>query len=111
MSFFISASERSYIPLKVILESKILGDQKRLTILLHHMKIIRWIDLSLKQNSVGHSMISPKSKGGSGSAYVLTAYLKNSVTRFVDPFKVIAWRLACFVGAMAYARGKESGGS
>lgn len=31
---------------------------------------------------------------------VFTAYLKNSVTRLVDPFRVIAWRFACFVDAM-----------
>ena len=33
--------------------------------------------------------------------HVFAANLKNSVTRFVDPFRVIAWRVgACFVDAM-----------
>jgi hypothetical protein len=33
---------------------------------------------------------------------VFTAYLKNSVTRSVEPLRVIDWRTAvCFVGAMS----------
>jgi hypothetical protein len=37
--------------------------------------------------------------------HVLTAYLKNSVTRSVDPLRVIDWRMAaCLVGAISQDR-------
>lgn len=36
------------------------------------------------------------------ATHVFTAYLKNSVTRSVEPLRVIDWRMAadCFVGGM-----------
>lgn len=40
--------------------------------------------------------------------HVFAANLKNSVTRFVDPFRVMAWRVgACFVGAMIVVGGTK----
>jgi hypothetical protein len=40
---------------------------------------------------------------------VFTAYLKNSVTRSVDPLRVIDWRVAaCFVGGMVGDRARYS---
>ena len=37
------------------------------------------------------------------AAHVFTAYLKNSVTRFVEPLRVIDWRMApdCIEGGMS----------
>ena len=42
--------------------------------------------------------------------YVLAAYLKNSVTRFVEPLRVIAWRVGACDVAMSCPRKKERAG-
>lgn len=42
--------------------------------------------------------------------YVLAAYLKNSVTRFVEPLSVIAWRVGAWDVAMSSPRRKERAG-
>jgi hypothetical protein len=44
------------------------------------------------------------------ATHVFTAYLKNSVTRSVDPLRVIDWRMAaCFVGGIVEDRTDERG--
>jgi hypothetical protein len=40
--------------------------------------------------------------------YVLAAYLKNSVTRLVEPLRVIAWRVGACDVAMACLRNKAA---
>ena len=45
-------------------------------------------------------------KLATSGTHVLTAYLKNSVTSSVEPFRVIDWRMAaCFVGAIMEVSG------
>jgi hypothetical protein len=56
------------------------------------MEIIGWVNFALKENA----LVRPKSEEDSEdsdreeSTYVLTAYLKNSVTSAVEPLRVIA---------------------
>ena len=63
------------------------------------MEVIRRVHSPLEQNPVGD--VKDELNVAETDTNVLTAYLKNSVMRFVEPLRVIAWRVgACFVPAM-----------
>jgi hypothetical protein len=65
------------------------------------MKVIGRVHTPLEQDPTkGEDSIQVEA--GGNATHVFTAYLKNSVTRSVEPLRVIDWRTAvCFVGAMS----------
>jgi hypothetical protein len=70
-----------------------------LAIFLDHMKVISRVHPALEQYPTESSI---QAKAGGNATHVFTAYLKNSVTRSVEPLRVIDWRMAvCFVGGMS----------
>jgi hypothetical protein len=65
------------------------------------MEVVRGVHTALEENPEVERVRAEQSKSAGGDTDVFTAYLKNSVTRFVEPLRVIAWRVgACFVPAM-----------
>ena len=72
-----------------------------MAIFLYHMEIISGVYPTLEQYPrTCHSVESRF--GDLGQTDVFAAYLKNSVTRFVEPLRVMACRVgACFVGGMS----------
>jgi hypothetical protein len=65
------------------------------------MKVIGRVHTPLEQDPTERRGSIQASAGGSAT-HVFTAYLKNSVTRSVEPLRVIDWRMAvCFVGGMS----------
>jgi hypothetical protein len=78
---------------QIVFQGEILCDKDRLTVFLDHVKVVRRIYLSLKEDAIRELGID--SMEYERRTHVLTAYLKNSVTNWVEPLRVIAWRLAC----------------
>jgi hypothetical protein len=54
------------------------------------MEVIRWVNFALKENALVRAESGEEHFNGEDLAYVLTAYLKNSVTSVVEPLRVIA---------------------
>ena len=76
---------------QVVFQGEVLCDKDSLTVFLYHVKVVRRIYFSLKEDAIRELGSMEYER----RTHVLTAYLKNSVTNWVEPFRVIAWRLAC----------------
>ena len=91
-----------YSLVKIVLQCKVLRYKHGLSVLFYHMEVISGVYTSLKQD--------PMCKVNASRlpiyvqeivTNVFAAYLKNSVTKVVEPLSVIAWRVgACFVAGI-----------
>lgn len=93
---------------EVVLNVWILRYKDSLSILLHHMKVVRRIHLALEENPLTPSAATPNARC---CTHVFTAYLKNSVTSTVEPLSVIACLFACLVAIVCREKiGRDGGG-
>lgn len=82
-------TDHSDPPIEVVFQCEVLCDEDGLTVLFDHVKVIRGVYTPLEQDAVQLvSICAPR--GCVGGTYVLAAYLKNSVTRLVEPLRVMA---------------------
>jgi hypothetical protein len=82
--------KQEYELVEICLECSVLGDQDGLTIFLNHLEIVRRIYTALKEDPGNKRLRDTWLVAGLDKTYVLAAYLKNSVTSFVEPLRVMA---------------------
>jgi hypothetical protein len=93
------ADGANYLLVEIVLQCEILRHKDGLTVLLDHVKVIFGVDTPLEENA-SCDVQSMAFTAVATPTDVLTAYLKNSVTMFVEPLSVIADRVGaadCFV--------------
>ena len=75
---------------KICLERSVLSDQHSLIVFLNHPEVIWRVYAALKEDPGSESVSDTSLVVGLDETYVLAAYLKNSVTSFVEPLRVMA---------------------
>ena len=75
---------------KIRFERSVLSDQHSLTVFLNHLEVICRVYTALKEDPGSESVSDTSLVVGLDETYVLAAYLKNSVTSFVEPLRVMA---------------------
>ena len=70
-----------------------MSDQHGLAVFLDHLEVIRRVYTPLKEDPGSKRLSGTSPVIGLDGMYVLAAYLKNSVTSFVEPLRVMAWRV------------------